>query len=170
MHFERILRGKTLILLFNDSYKLYLESNRDLEERFNAFSFREEFTYSWKETDFFDNFKKNFFSILMTSILKNSDISEKRVVLYTSLLSCLRQLITSVDNIIDRESKGIIFLKSSGNDIITGGDGSDTLRGGDGNDTITDLGETVEVLGEAAALVVAVETSEVTIVEQIRRH
>lgn len=118
MHFERILRGKTLILLFNDSYKLYLESNRDLEERFNAFSFREEFTYSWKETDFFDNFKKNFFSILMTSILKNSDISEKRVVLYTSLLSCLRQLITSVDNIIDRESKGIIFLKSSGNDII----------------------------------------------------
>ena len=118
MHFERILRGRRLILLFNDSYKLYLESNSDLEKRFNAFSFGEEFDYSWKEDDFLDHFKKNFFSILMTSILKNSDISEKRVVLYTSLLSCLRQVITSVDNIIDRESKGIIFLKNSGNDII----------------------------------------------------
>lgn len=118
MHFERILRGRKLILLFNDSYKIYLESNRDLEERFNSFSFREDLMYSWREMDFLDHFKKNFFSILMTSLLKSSDISERRVVLYTGLLSCLRQIITSVDNIIDNEDKGIIFLKSSDNYII----------------------------------------------------
>ncbi len=118
MHFERILRGKKLILLFNDSYKLYLESNRDLEERFNAFNFKEDLRYSWRERDFLDHFKNNFFSILMTSILKSASISEKRVVLYTSLLSCLRQIITSVDNIIDKENKGIIFLRSLDNHTI----------------------------------------------------
>lgn len=118
MGFEALLKGKNTLSLFNQSYICYSASCRELEKRYSEFSFSRDFIFTWREEGHLAALQKNFFSILMTSILISSDIPRERVISYAGILTCLRQTITSVDNIIDHEEKGVVLLKNVENQIV----------------------------------------------------
>jgi len=118
MYLNGILQGKKLIKLFNESQKIYRESVRELKKSYNSYTFSDEITYSFNENKLLETFKKNFFSILMTSIFVESGIDRRRCIDYTKLLTCLRQIVTSTDNIIDNEEKGQITIKGMASIVV----------------------------------------------------
>ncbi|MGL5056746.1 MAG: hypothetical protein ACRC6A_05190, partial [Fusobacteriaceae bacterium] len=61
---------------------------------------------------------KNFFTILMLSTFKKSGLSDKKIIEYGKISFALRTIITSTDNMIDNEEKGVLFLKKPKNSYI----------------------------------------------------
>lgn len=57
-----------------------------------------------------ENFKKNFFSLFMLTLIEFIEKDRKKVIDYGKALYYLRGIITCTDNIIDNEKKGVIFL------------------------------------------------------------
>lgn len=102
-----LLKGSNNILLEAEKQikKELLNQNLDLILKTNSKNFKE-------------SLKANFFSLLMISILKNEKIEYERLVEYTKIIIHTRQIITSTDNIIDKENKGIIFSKSLKNLVV----------------------------------------------------
>ena len=111
-----ILNRKNLVL-FKKAYNIYEKSNDSIEEDFKRFEFYEKMKFKWKRENFIISFKENFFSLLMISLLLNS-CKEKNIENYSKLITCIRQIITSTDNIIDREDKGIIFIDEIKNIVV----------------------------------------------------
>ncbi|MGL4785389.1 MAG: hypothetical protein ACRC2Q_00685, partial [Cetobacterium sp.] len=73
----------------------------------------------FKNINFKESFKKNFFTLLIISILLESKVSKKHIVSYSKIITYLRQIVTSTDNIIDNEDKGLIFIKSLKNKMVS---------------------------------------------------
>lgn len=100
-----------LLMLFQKSARTFLQVEREVEESFEKYSFKDKMIFSSPKKSFADNFKKNFFSILMTSILHECFAEEKKVRSYGKIIAYLRGIITATDNMIDNENKGNILLK-----------------------------------------------------------
>lgn len=63
-------------------------------------------------------FEKNFFSILLLSILISAEIPKYRRLKYGLLLQALRTIVTCTDNILDHEQKGAIRLETKLNNPV----------------------------------------------------
>lgn len=99
-------------LLLSSSYILK-EIQENIEKDFSNFPFKEDIIFDFKNnSSYSDIFKKNFFTLLMLSILVQSKVPKERIVSYGKIIILLRQIVTSTDNIIDNEEKGSIFFKS----------------------------------------------------------
>jgi len=118
MILNQLLKNKELIELFHSSYNIYLESNTSLKEDYSKYSFSQDLNYKWEGENFLESFKNNFFSLLMASIILKVSKDKENSISYVKVLSCLRQIITSTDNIIDKEEKGLIFLKNIDNLVV----------------------------------------------------
>jgi len=112
-----IYRNKEFLKLIKESYKIYTIANKEIHEDFQTYNFYENLSFGWKKENISSSLKNNFFSLLMTSILikgaKQENIKE-----YVKIITYIRQIVTSTDNIIDKEEKGIITLKNISNPIV----------------------------------------------------
>lgn len=105
-------------LLLSSSYILK-EINKNIEEDFSKLPFKDEITFTFKNSSSYSEvFKKNFFTLLMLSILIEVKIPKERIVSYGKIIFLLRQIVTSTDNIIDNEEKSSIVFKSLENIIV----------------------------------------------------
>lgn len=100
-----------LLMLFQKSGKIFLEIEKEIEESFEKYSFKDKVIFGSHKKSFTENFKKNFFSILMISILHECLTDKEKVISYGKVIAYLRGIITATDNMIDNENKGNINLK-----------------------------------------------------------
>jgi hypothetical protein len=112
---NHILLGKLLI----DAFKVLRKAEKEIEESLTKIKFSENLEFTFKDLTFKESFKKNFFTLLIVSLLLESKVSKKNLVSYTKIVIYLRQIVTSTDNIIDNESKGLIFFKNLKNSIVS---------------------------------------------------
>ncbi len=112
---NHILLGKLLM----NAFKILEKAKNEIENDLKNFKFTKELDIDFKNTNFKESFKKNFFTLLIISILLESKISKKHIVSYSKIITYLRQIVTSTDNIIDNEDKGLIFIKSLKNKMVS---------------------------------------------------
>ena len=106
-------------LLLMNAFKILKEAQKEVKEEFKKLKFSKEIEIDFKNNSFKESFKKNFFTLLIISILLESKISKKNIISYSKIVIYLRQIITSTDNIIDDEDKGLIFIKNLKNKIVS---------------------------------------------------
>lgn len=106
--------GKRLI----ESIKYLKEINKRVEEEILNLNFSEEIEIKLGISNFRENLKRNFFTLLILSFLLECKIEKEKVISYGKIIIFLRQIITSTDNIIDNEEKGIIFIKNLKNRVV----------------------------------------------------
>lgn len=113
--------GKFLKQLLK-SNKIYNKVIKGIKEDLSELSFFDEIEI--EEENLKENFKKNFFSIFMLSLMDLLEAERTDMIKYGKCLFYLRGIITCTDNIIDDESKGVIFLngideKTTENTLLT---------------------------------------------------
>lgn len=94
--------------------KIYLE----FEKEFISFPFKNDTIFEFETEDISEGLKKNFFTLLMLSILLKAKIPENKIISYGKIIVALRQIVTSTDNIIDNEEKGIVKLNALSNTVV----------------------------------------------------
>ncbi|OQY41979.1 MAG: hypothetical protein B6227_03590 [Fusobacteriia bacterium 4572_74] len=104
------------------SNKIYNKVIKDVRKDLSELSFFDKIEI--QEENLKENFKKNFFSIFMLSLIEFLEAEKEDIVKYGKCLFSLRGIITCTDNIIDNESKGVIFLngikeKTTENTLLT---------------------------------------------------
>lgn len=112
---NHILFGKLLV----DAFKILEKAQNEIENDFKDFKFTKELQADFKNTGFKESFKRNFFTLLIIAILLESKISKKHIISYAKIITYLRQIVTSTDNIIDDENKGQIFIRSLKNNMVS---------------------------------------------------
>ncbi|MGL4538095.1 MAG: class 1 isoprenoid biosynthesis enzyme [Cetobacterium sp.] len=112
---NHILLGKLLM----NAFKILGKAQNEIENDLKNFKFTKELEIDFKNINFKESFKKNFFTLLIISILLESKVSKKHIVSYSKIITCLRQIVTSTDNIIDNENKGLIFIKNLKNKTVS---------------------------------------------------
>lgn len=112
---NHILLGKLLM----NAFKILGKAQNEIESDLKNFKFTKELEIDFKNTNFKESFKKNFFTLLIISILLESKVSKKHIVSYSKIITYLRQIVTSTDNMIDNEDKGLIFIKSLKNKMVS---------------------------------------------------
>ncbi|UUV19785.1 hypothetical protein NRK67_10255 [Fusobacteria bacterium ZRK30] len=113
--------GKFLKQLLK-SNKIYNKVVKEIKKDLSEVSFFDEIEIH--EENLKENFKKNFFSIFMLSLIELLETEREDMIKYGKCLFYLRGIITCTDNIIDDESKGVIFLngideKTTENTLLT---------------------------------------------------
>ena len=99
-----------LINLLKESNKLYVKILKELETNYNSFNFGNSIDFAYSKS-FIINFKKNFFTLLMISLLIKSELEEREIISYGKIIFSLRSIVTSTDNIIDNEEKNVTRIK-----------------------------------------------------------
>lgn len=112
---NHILLGKLLM----NAFKILGKAQNEIENDFKNFKFTKELEIDFKNINFKESFKKNFFTLLIISILLESKVSKKHIISYSKIIIYLRQIVTSTDNIIDNEDKGLIFIKNLKNKMVS---------------------------------------------------
>ncbi|MCX3067917.1 hypothetical protein OQE61_10450 [Cetobacterium somerae] len=112
---NHILLGKLLM----NAFKILGKAQNEIENDLKNFKFTKELEIDFKNINFKESFKKNFFTLLIISILLESKVSKKHIVSYSKIITYLRQIVTSTDNIIDNENKGLIFIKNLKNKTVS---------------------------------------------------
>lgn len=112
---NHILLGKLLM----NAFKILGKAQKEIEIELDKFKFSEEIVKDFKNLNFKESFKKNFFTLLIISLLIESKVSKKYIISYTKIIIYLRQIVTSTDNILDNENKGLIFIKKLKNNIVS---------------------------------------------------
>lgn len=111
---KKLKLGKLLL----DSVKSLKEIEEKMKEEILNLNISEEIEVKIDASKFKENLKKNFFTLLMLSFLFDCKIEKEKVISYGKIIIFLRQIITSTDNIIDNEEKGIIFIKNLKNRVV----------------------------------------------------
>ncbi|STO31036.1 Uncharacterised protein [Fusobacterium necrogenes] len=112
------MSSKLLFKKFLQASDIMKECQKTVIEDFKNYSFYTELTLNYYDTNFISLFKKNFFTILMLSLINESNIPKSRVISYGKIIMFLRQIVTSIDNILDDEKKGNIFINSLNNPLV----------------------------------------------------
>lgn len=102
-----MLYNKEIIRLVLASLKILKQIETEIKKEVEIFDIKKQNFEKLNE-----KFSKNFFTILMITFMKNSSIDNEKIRIYTKIIFYLRQIITSTDNIVDNENKGIFFLKN----------------------------------------------------------
>lgn len=114
-----VLKNLNLLKLLKDGHLLLNKIEHEIENQFKSnISFHKNLKLNNDYKSFSKSFKTNFFSFIMLISIKNTGIDEERVIEYGKIIFSLRTIITSTDNIIDNENKGILFLKEPKNHIV----------------------------------------------------
>ena len=100
---------KLLLKRFFQASEILKTCPKEVIQDFKNYDFFEEITLNYSDSNFITLFKKNFFTILMLSLINESNIPKSRIISYGKIIIFLRQVITSVDNILE-EKKKEIFL------------------------------------------------------------
>lgn len=111
---KQLKLGKLLI----DSIKSLKEIEEKIKKEILNLNISEEIEVRIDSSKFKESFKKNFFTLLMISFLLECKIEKEKVISYGKIIIFLRQIITSTDNVIDNEEKGIIFVKKIKNKVV----------------------------------------------------
>ncbi|MGL4308341.1 MAG: hypothetical protein ACRCRV_05565 [Cetobacterium sp.] len=106
-----------LLKLLKISNNILQEIELSLNEDLVKFNFKVDLSLDCK--NFYKSMKKNFFTLLMISILQQEKIDRKRIIKYGKIILFLRQIVTSVDNMLDKENKGIISIKGLENPYVS---------------------------------------------------
>lgn len=91
---------------------------KEIKEDLSKMQFGEDLYYEFGNEGYSEFFKKNFFTLLMISLLVKLNIPNEKIKSHGKIIMYLRQIITSTDNIIDNEEKGIIKIKKINNIIV----------------------------------------------------
>lgn len=105
---NHLLLGKLSL----NSTKLLNEIQNEVKKDFLTLNFSSSVSYSFDNENPIKFFKKNFFTLLMLSLLNETKIPKTNLISYGKIILYLRQIVTSVDNILDNEDKGIINLSN----------------------------------------------------------
>ncbi|SJZ53079.1 hypothetical protein SAMN02745174_00816 [Cetobacterium ceti] len=106
--------GKSL----TKSYKNLRRIEKEIKEELRSYEFYENIDFEFNSENYLEVFKKSFFTLLMLSILSESGIKNERIISYGKIIFYLRQIVTSLDNILDKEKKGMIFINGFSNETI----------------------------------------------------
>ena len=109
---------KLLLKKFLQASEILKTYQKEVIQDFKNYDFFEEITLNYSDSNFITLFKKNFFTILMLSLINESNIPKSGIISYGKIIIFLRQVITSVDNILDEEKKGNIFINSLNNPLV----------------------------------------------------
>ena len=109
---------KLLLKKFLQASEISKTCQKEVIQDFKNYDFFEEITLNYSDSNFITLFKKNFFTILMLSLINESNIPKSGIISYGKIIIFLRQVITSVDNILDEEKKGNIFINSLNNPLV----------------------------------------------------
>ncbi|MBP6062582.1 MAG: hypothetical protein KA493_00820 [Fusobacteriaceae bacterium] len=104
--------------LLLSSANILKEIHGSIKQDFSNFKFRDELIFGFSNKGYSEIFKRNFFTLLMLSVLLESKLSKDKVISYGKIIFLLRQIVTSTDNIIDVEDKGDIKFKNLTNIIV----------------------------------------------------
>lgn len=121
---ENIKLGKLILgnikfsTLIKNAYKNHKEVENSIKNRLKNLTFSKNIYFVSKNQSFVDNYKQNFFTFLMLSILDSVGTKKGRLLKYGELIFCLRAIITATDNIIDDEKKGVIFIDKVSNKTV----------------------------------------------------
>ncbi len=113
-----LIKNIKLSKLLISSANILKEIHENIEQDFSSFKFRDELIFEFNRKGYSDVFKKNFFTLLMLSVLLESKLSKDKIISYGKIIFLLRQIVTSTDNIIDNEDKGNIKFKNLTNIIV----------------------------------------------------
>lgn len=103
---------------FIQSFETLKTCQKEITLELKQYNFFNELSINYSNINFITSFKKNFFTILMLSLIHESGISKTRAISYGKIIIALRQIVTSVDNILDNEKKGSIFINSLNNPLV----------------------------------------------------
>lgn len=109
---------RKLIKTLTKSFNILKESQEEIRAELKNYKFYDKITLKDSNRNFVISFKFNFFTILMLSLLLESGVERKRCVSYGKIILLLRQIVTSCDNILDNERKGILFIESLKNLVV----------------------------------------------------
>ena len=115
---KNIKKNLKLSNLLLKSFNLLKKIQKEIQNDFQNFKYKDEIEFKFENESFKDSLKKNFFTLLMLSIFIEAEIKKERMISYGKIIIYLRQIVTSTDNIIDNEKKGLIFLRSLKNDVV----------------------------------------------------
>jgi len=107
------LKSPRLIALLTQTASEYREVESAWESFLREFNFAHNAHFTNRTLSSTVYFEKNFFSILLLSILKSAQIPKYRRLKYGLLLQALRTIVTCTDNILDHEQKGAIQLETN---------------------------------------------------------
>lgn len=113
------LKNSKLIKLLISTIKTHEIMEKTYATRLKTYISDEKFINEKSYKSYINYLEKNFFSILLLSIFKNLKISKDKITEYGIILHSLRGMVTCADNIIDKESKGSIFLTSISNHVLS---------------------------------------------------
>jgi len=104
------------------SNKIYNKVVKDIRKDLYELSFFNKIEIN--EGNLKENFKNNFFSIFMLSLIEFLEVKREDIIKYGKCLFYIRGIVTCTDNIIDDERKGVIFLngieeKTTENTLLT---------------------------------------------------
>jgi len=113
---------KELVQLFTKSFFDYRKIENSVIDDFKNLSFYEDIEV--KKLNPTDGFAKNFFTLFMISLMKNSEIRDEKLISYGKIIYFLRAMVTAIDNLIDDEEKGVVFFnnideKTTNNSLIS---------------------------------------------------
>ncbi|WP_297596169.1 hypothetical protein [uncultured Cetobacterium sp.] len=100
------------------SFNLLKQIQKEIYKDFINFKFIEDIEFKFKNENFKESLQKNFFTLLMLSTFVEAGIKKERAISYGKIIIYLRQIVTSTDNVIDNEKKGLIYIKKLQNDIV----------------------------------------------------
>lgn len=107
------LKNPRLIALLTKTASEYREVESAWESFLREFNFAHNAHFTNRTLSSTVYFEKNFFSILLLSILKSAQIPKYRRLKYGLLLQALRTIVTCTDNILDHEQKGAVQLETN---------------------------------------------------------
>ncbi len=113
------LKNSKLIKLLISTIKTHEIMEKTYTTRLKTYISDEKFVNEKSYKSYMNYLEKNFFSILLLSIFKNLKISKDKITEYGIILHSLRGMVTCADNIIDKESKGSIFLTSISSHVLS---------------------------------------------------
>lgn len=105
-----------LLSLLRKSHKICQIGLQELDEKYKSLAFHQKIQFALPSSFAFD-FQKNFFTLLMISILIKTEIAEERIISYGKIIFCLRNIVTSTDNIIDKEDKNLTKIQGISNPV-----------------------------------------------------
>ena len=102
---------KTLIKKLIIAQDLLQETQKELLNDFKKTNIYKDMDIEFINKNFLLSFKKNFFTILMLSLLKESQIPKNRIISYGKIIILLRQIILQWTIFLIMRIKGLFLLK-----------------------------------------------------------
>lgn len=113
------VKSNKLFRLLFSTIKIHQGMEKEYINRLKNYINQDSLISNKVQENYIKYLEKNFFSTLLLSIFKINKVSKERIIEYGIIIHSLRGMVTCADNIIDKESKGSIFLNGISNHILS---------------------------------------------------